>query len=302
VWVVPSHLLRSWRSSRRLLAAYRETVTPILHARIVPGPRRTEIEHRLAGWAVQGGYLVESYARLAGVTGVDAVAVVAASFMRLYDDLLDERADGAAIGNRLRRLFAGDEIAPESDVEAVVVDLYKWLAERAPTHHRDELYSYLDTVHQIQLEELEGGDTEAEYIVSRTARKGGAGMAILAGLANPHIEPDEFELLQRLGALLQLIDDYDDAFEDGATTTSESTNVVSFASLATRLHELSHEIRVFYGRRRGRSFVDGLYIWLLLVGLRRLLDRLHPQRLEQDEKTAPRRLLRMLSERKAHIR
>jgi hypothetical protein len=284
------------------MVAYERVVRPMLTLRIDGPDRRAQVDKRLAGWALQGGYLVVSYARLVGLTGVEDIAVVAGSFMRLYDDVLDEREDGPTVGSRLAQLFSGDEIEPASDVEAVVVDLYQWLALRVSPYHRDALYAYLNEVHEIQLEELDAGAVDPRYIINRTVRKGGAGMAILAGLANPRIEPGEFELLQRLGAVLQLVDDYDDEFEDRGTMTSATTAAVTFSDLALRLRAVSAEILATYGRRRGRSFVDGLYIWLLIVGTRRQLDRIRPRRLDDGEGGSPRRLLSMLSVRKVHIR
>src|SRR5258708_27004196 len=83
--VLPIQLWRTWRIGRRLGRAYERTVAPIVVGRINASSRATEVNARLSGWALQGGYLVESYARLIGRPDVADNAAVAASFTRLYD-------------------------------------------------------------------------------------------------------------------------------------------------------------------------------------------------------------------------
>jgi hypothetical protein len=301
--VVPLHLWRALKTSRRLIGAYKTIVVPIVHAWIQPGTRRTEIETRLAGWALHGGYLVESYARLVGKRETANISVVAASFMRLYDDVLDERHDGPLVAKRLARLFNGKPVAPQSDLESIVVDLYRWLAKRVPPYHAETVYAHLRDVHRLQLDALEGrqGRTAAE-VIDNAVRKGGAGMAILAGLASPRVETAEFAVLYRLGGLLQLIDDYDDVLEDKSAANLASGDQVRFGALVAELRSVSCEIVEFYGPRRARQFVDGLHIWLIIVGLRRLLDRAKRGRPGVKVTAMPRRHLTMITLRKTHIR
>jgi hypothetical protein len=113
---LPFQLWRVWRGSRRLMIAYRSTVEPMIAARVTVHEREAEVRDRLAGWALQGGYLVDSYARVLGRCDAAELAVVAGSFTRLYDDVLDEGWD-AGIGARLACLFDGDEVLAHSDIE-----------------------------------------------------------------------------------------------------------------------------------------------------------------------------------------
>jgi hypothetical protein len=301
--VFPRDLRGALEECRRLRVAYRRTVAPIVRARVGPSERQAEIDDRLAAWAVQGGYLVESYAHLAGLGDVEDVAVVLGSLLRVYDDVLDERPDGSAVGERLRRLFDGEEIAPESDVEWIVVDLFRWLAPRVPPSSRDPVLAYLRDLHSLQLQGLEPGpQVTPSEIVQHALQKGGAALAILAGSINPRVEADEWALLYRLGGLLQLIDDYDDAHEDRATVTSATSGRVAFGTLAAELRAVSRDITSLYGAERAQPFLDRLIFWFVVIGVRRMRDRARPRRLDAEPASSPKRSLEMIAQRKAHIR
>src|SRR5437763_3501685 len=97
VAVLPVQLRRTATGSQRLVAAYRRTVAPVIQQTATSPARRKELDARLLGWAVQGGYLIQSYARVIGQSEAEDTAAVAASFMRLYDDLL-EQPERAMIG------------------------------------------------------------------------------------------------------------------------------------------------------------------------------------------------------------
>jgi hypothetical protein len=301
--VLPLELRGTLEECRRLKDAYGRTVAPVVRARVGPSRRRAEIDDRLAGWALQGGYLVESYARLVGVGEVEEVAVVLGSLLRIYDDVLDERRDGFSVGERLTRLFAGEEITPESDVEWIVVDLFHWLAPRVPAPSRDSVLAYLRELHSLQLEGLEPEPPiAADEIVQHALQKGGAALVILAGSVNPRVDPEESVVLYRLGGLLQLIDDYDDAYEDRATVTSATSGRVAFGALAAELRAVSHDLANLYGAERAQPFLDRLSIWLVVIGLRGMLDRVRPRRLHTEPASFPKRSLAMIAQRKAHIR
>ena len=275
----------------------------MVRQRITPNGRRAEIEDRLAGWALQGGYLVESYARLVGLSDVEDVAVVLGSLLRIYDDALDERQDGLLVGERLGRLFAGEEIAPESDVEWIVVDLFRWLVPRVPSSSRDALFTYLGELHALQLEGLDvcPGRAPGET-VQHAIEKGGPAMAILAGSINPGVEPAELTVLYRLGGLLQLIDDYDDTDEDRDMITSARSGLVPFGALVAELRAVSQDIAAYYGSTRAQPFLDRLCIWLAVIGLRRMLDQSRLGRRGVEPTAVPQRALTMIALRKGHIR
>jgi len=297
--VLPLQLWRTWVGSRLLLTAFRRTVVPMVQTRISRAPRQREVEQRLSGWALQGGYLICSYARMIGRRDVDDLAVVAASFTRLYDDLLDERG-GAHLGERLAQLFASKEVTPESDLEALVGDQFRWLEARLPASTAVTVRAHLGELHAIQTKSVHTGSAwDPEAIVQLTLAKGGAGMAILGGLLDPDANASDFAVLHQLGGVLQLIDDYDDAFEDKAVLTSAACGHVSFGRIAGELRRVSRSLADQYGDRPARSFVDGLCNWLVLVGLRHVLDRLRG--LDEATPGVPRRRLAMITSRKEHV-
>jgi hypothetical protein len=188
-------------------------------------------------------------------------------------------------------------------VEWIVVDLYRWLAPRVPPSNREPVLTCLRDLHSLQLEGLELGPlVTPREIVQHALQKGGAALAILAGSINPRVEADEWVVLYRLGGLLQLIDDYDDAYEDRATVTSATSSRAAFGTLAAELRAVSRDITSFYGIARAQPFLDRLSIWFLVIGLRRLLDRARPRRLDAEPASSPKRSLAMIAQRKAHIR
>lgn len=298
--VLPFQLWRTWIGSRSLKAAYHRTVAPVVRERIHDRSRASELNQILRSWAVQGGYLVVCYARVVGRDDVDDLATAAASFTRLYDDLLDERADDA-VGERLRRVFAGESIAAEGDVEWIVGDLFRWLAARVPRSHAGVVYDELRQLHQVQLEATDlASGRSVEEIKELTIEKGGAGMAILGGLVNDRMEPADLAVLHRLGGILQLIDDFDDTFEDGSRLTSATFCGLTFGALAAELHSVSSDLRRRYGATEARPFIDGLYIWLIIVGTRRVLD--HIRGFDGHIGSLPQRVPALLTHRKPHIR
>lgn len=300
VVVSPVQLRRAATGSRRLIAAYGRTVEPVVDCRVTSPARRRELAARLLGWAVQGGYLMQSYAAVIGQTDSEETAAVAASFMRLYDDLLDE-PEHAMVGRRLGELFAGQEIATDGDVEAIVADLFRWLDGRVSPANHDLLYAHLSVLHETQLAVVdESSRVDDAEIVGLTLKKGGAAMVILGGMVNPRLGDADVAVLRRLGGVLQLIDDFDDTFEDGDVLTSANSAHVSYGALAVELRAVSRSLLDLYGARTARPFIDGLYSWLVLVGIRRVLDR-SVRRLATPT-SVPRTGLGMVTVRKQHIR
>lgn len=300
VVVLPVQLRRTSTGSQRLVAAYRRTVAPVIQQRATSPARGDEIDARLLGWAVQGGYLIQSYARVIGQTDAEEIAAVAASFMRLYDDLL-ERPERAVVGKRLDDLFAGSEVTAEGDIEAIVADLFRWLDGKVSPENDDLLHARLSALHHAQLEVVDEANRRDETeILELTLAKGGAAMLILGGLVNPRLGEADVAVLERLGGVLQLIDDYDDTFEDRDILTSANALHIPYGVLAAELRAVSRGLLDLYGARPARPFIDGLYSWLVLVGIRRVLDRF--VRRWAPPTSVPRSGLTMVTFRKQHIR
>lgn len=300
VILLPGQLHRTSTGSQRLVAAYRRTVAPVIQQRATSPFRRDELDARLLGWAVQGGYLIQSYARVISQTDAEDTAAVAASVMRLYDDLL-EQPERAMIGKRLSDLFAGSEVTTDGEIEAIVADLFHWLEGKVSPENRDLLNARLSALHHVQLQVVDKtsrrDDTE---ILKLTLAKGGAAMVILGGLVNPRLGGADVAVLERLGGVLQLIDDFDDTFEDRKVLTSANSLQVPYGALTAELRAVSRDLLDLYGPRRVRPFIDGLYSWLVLVGMRRVLDRF--VRRWAPPTSVPQTGLTMVTFRKQHIR
>jgi hypothetical protein len=300
LFTLPLHYWWTRRANHRLLAAYRRTLVPLLREHLHDAPHADETDDRLVGWALQGGYLVDSYAQMVGERDVEDLAVMAASFTRVYDDLIDARSD-PKLGDRLAALFAHRPVTPASDLEALLGDIFRWIDARVPASRRSDIYAELHSLHELQLTNSDhaSGLSEAE-VLRLTLAKGGAAMFILGSLVGTHVDHEEPARLRRLGGLLQLIDDYDDAVEDGARLTSATHCHLSFGELIVELRGVGRELLAAHGRRSGERYVEGLAIWLVLVGIRRTIDR--ARRFDGRLRRNPARQLAMLTARKPHIR
>lgn len=298
--MVPVRLWRIHATGRHLEAAYHRTVQPVLAAQIADA-HLDEVSNQLRAWALQGGYLLASYSRLVRTTDTDDIAVAAASFTRLYDDVLENAAsDGVA--DRMGALFAGHEVVAHDELEQVIVALFRLLETGVPRASRERLFSELRALHRLQIEPVSVSVSRPATDIAAIVRaKGGAGMVILGGLIQPNRDERDIEILRDLGALLQLIDDYDDVIEDGGLLTTATMGGLPLTQLIDELQSLSTRLSAAFGRRRAWSFVEGLCVWLVLVAARRLRDRLL-RRSVVGEIPIPRSRLAMVIRRKQHLR
>jgi hypothetical protein len=58
---------------------------------------------------------------------------------------------------------------------------------------------------------------------------------------------------------------------------------VSFGTLVAEMRTVSRDITELYDSDRVQPFLDRLSVWLVLIGLRRMLDRARPHRLSPEQ-------------------
>jgi hypothetical protein len=258
-----------------LHAAFRAHVSPLVGTAVADERQRTAIEDSLLSSSIAGGFLVESYARLAGHGPHPQLAVLAGAFTRLYDDLLDE-FDDSTIADRITELFAGQSFAARTDHERVLEAIFRSLTALAPRESHGLSYRTLATLHYYQVRSLRQTSSELRIaeIWELTLAKGGWAMVVLASLVQPNMPSEEEAILYRLGGFLQLIDDYRDEAQDRqrGLHTPSTRGDLSYRHLTARLNAVADSLHGYYGSRAS-TFVDGLYIWLDIVWLSRTFHK-----------------------------
>jgi hypothetical protein len=262
-------------SCRRLAAAFEARVTPMIGT-VATAAGQRGLHDQLLAWGIRNGYLIENYARLTGSASQPETAVLAGAFARLYDDVIDE-LDDASVGDRLAQLFAGDEFVARGSVQQLLVAVFGRLEELTPRAANPTAYRALMALHRRQLESLRqaGSTISTEELWQLTLAKGGLAMTVLGSLVHPNLESDEEALLYDMGALLQLVDDYQDAVDDDrrGLITPATRGDLSVRHLLASLHDIEARASTRYGARPARTFMDSLYLWLFSVVVARAVRR-----------------------------
>ena len=260
---------------RDLTAAFEAVVTPMIAEYADPADR-AYLHDQLLSWGIKGSYLMENYVRLVGSPPRPDVSILAGVFTRLYDDALDE-FDDDTVGARLSALFAGGDLEPRTTVEHLLAAVYRGLAERSPEATHPAAYRVLTELHDSQLESLKqsGSALTDQQVWDLALAKGGRGVVVLCSLLVPGISAADEELLHDLGALLQVVDDYQDAADDrrsGLRTTCTDGGV-SVWFLLEWMRGIESRMAAAYGVAPTRPFFDSLYLWLYTIVGVRLLRR-----------------------------
>jgi hypothetical protein len=247
---------------------------PLLNRAVSGKADRIDLASRLLPWAMQGGYLVDRYARLVTGQGAPRLGVHAAVFTRLYDDVLDETTDETT-GARLGALFSAGEFRPATERECLLERIYRELERTAPRDVYDVSYRALEELHHRQLQSGRqvGGILTRRELWELTCAKGGLGMTVLGGLVQPDVAERDAALLYQLGSLLQLIDDYQDEGIDRlrGICTLATSGALTFRYLTRRLRRLDRQWCAAYGETSAKAFLDELTLWVYFVGLVRVV-------------------------------
>ncbi|MGW5053344.1 class 1 isoprenoid biosynthesis enzyme [Actinokineospora sp. NPDC004072] len=238
---------------------------------VVPLVPDAEVARVLRSVAVKLGFLAAAYADLAGRRLRPDLAVLAGAITRVYDDLIDGLG-GPEVDRRLAQRFAGQGFAPANPVEEVFAALFDQIAARLGPD--DPVHADLARAHAYQVRSREQAEPGVDPAVVRgiTWGKGGYGVVVLFAVATgPISRPAR---VRELGAVLQLLDDYQDVDADrrAGVTTGATRGEVTLAGICARLAEL----------RLPRRMRAVLYAALWMALVRRRLpgigDRLPPPR------------------------
>lgn len=273
----PGLLLRARTRARAALDAFHRVLAPILAETIIDAETRAWVHASLRAWSVKGSHIIGSYARMAGVPDPVELAALASAFARLYDDLLDqERRPGFAA--QAAAIFSGQEIDPADDYDRLLETLFQETSRRLGRPPGDPLFAAFSALHEYQIRSLaqRGDGLTLTELSDITWGKGAFSLMVLFCLARAGMPAAEQHLTARLGAALQLLDDYQDAPVDRARgiSTLATRRETTLGDIAGRIAQLEPGIRAFYGDTRARPFLHEIYLSLVIAVVARHRARL----------------------------
>ena len=246
----------------RLLRAHDEVVGPLVDAAVAGGDDRRHLRAALRSAGAKYGSAVVGYANMVGASFGPDVAVLAGAFARLYDDLIDE-VDDPTVDDRVADLIQGRPYRPATDLEALLGGLFAALLDRLEGMHREPALSTFARLHDAQRRSRHQRDPTLtdDELVAITAAKGSLGAAVLFALVQPVPTPVQADLVRRIGAVVQELDDYQDLPADraGGIRTPAGRGTATLGTTIAGLTALRVPMARAYGRRASRPFAGMLY-------------------------------------------
>lgn len=256
--------------------SFQLTVSPLIEETLSDETHRAHVHNALLFCSVKTSYVLSSYSRMIGAPFRADLVVLAGSFARLYDDLIDD-IGGVDLDKRLADLFRGLQFIATNDTERLLQRLHEAIDTSLDRPRSDPIYQTLQSLHEYQINSRRQaqpaiGSADLGRI---TAGKGGLANAALCMLLRPSMSRSEQEIARYLGELLQLLDDCTDVAVDRrhGITTLVSRDEADLATVGAQLRGLRPVLSKYYGRHRARQFVTTLYFLLTAVYLKRYCHR-----------------------------
>jgi len=238
------------RLARRYVHEFDRVVLPLVGRVGIAAGERPGVAAALRAAGVKLGFLAAGYAAMAGVPIRADLAVLTGSITRVYDDLFDQFG-GANVDERLDLLFRGGEFEPANSVEALFVAIYAEILARVGRSPDAPVFAALSKLHAYQVRSRKQAVPSIDdATIDRITRgKGGYGVVVLFDVATVPLDPAGLPLVHRLGALLQLLDDYQDVESDTAAgiATLATRNGASLDEICAGLRELEPRLRAHFG-------------------------------------------------------
>ncbi|NBE55160.1 hypothetical protein [Streptomyces boluensis] len=235
---------------RQVVAAFDRTALPLVEHTVQDGALRRTLHTSLLGTSMKVGLAMWGYASMAKVAFDPELTVLASSFTRLYDDLIDN-CDREHLDEDLAGLFAGEPFRPHGDLEELLLVLHRAIAARLPHAPDDPIHTVLRELHafQVRSRAQRSAAVSAGEVLEITRGKGGLGMVALLALLRPAMPTAERAVLMEVGDLFQLLDDIHDFTLDRSDglTTSATLGLCSLTGLATRITALRPHFTSCYG-------------------------------------------------------
>lgn len=250
--------------SKRLVRSFDDVVVPLLRATVGADPFVHDV---LLASSIKFGLALWGYAEMARLPFDTELVVLGSSFTRVYDDLVDN-FDEPDLDDRVAELFSTGRFRPLSDVEALLLALYRSIETRLARPRDDPIFAVVRELHRYERQSRRQRDPgiSPPEIQRITRGKGGYALIAMFALLRPAMADAERALLMDLGEVMQLLDDHHDITHDRRAGVRTSTIIgrSTLAGLARQVRELHLRLGCFYGRPRVRRLAGTLF--MLLVG------------------------------------
>lgn len=255
--------------ARHFVTEFDHVVLPLVaRAGLDADGARSRAAAALRAAGVKLGFLATGFADMAGVPVRADLAVLTGAITRVYDDLFDRFA-GADLGERLDLLFREGTFEPVNPVEALFAAIYTEIVSRVAREPDDPVFTALSVLHHYQVRSREQTvpDIDDATIERITRGKGGYGVVVLFDVATAPLDAVGSRLIHRLGALLQLLDDYQDVKDDAEAgiATAATRGGTTLDGICTSLRELRPHLRAHYGDPTPLYAVLYATLWMAFI-------------------------------------
>ncbi len=274
---LPWTILDANARCRDLVKIFEKSIDPILTEVIPDISERQILRTRLLPAGTKGAFLMQNFAKLTKIQFSSELGILAGVFTRIYDDLIDSESTDN-LYSKITDLFMGEEFEPSDEREKLFLTIFQSIEFLLPKSVYINCYQALQDAHHFQLRSRQQlSSIYSEKILSSvTAAKGAKGTLVLFSMIKSAMEEKEIILVEELGACFQHIDDYEDCEDDkgNGVFTLATVGNLTFKQIALWLAKISSQFESYYGRDNARFFIVGLFYWLSMVGIVRLLSRL----------------------------
>lgn len=261
-----------------LVKIFENSIDPVLKEAISDTSEREILRTRLLPAGAKGAFLMQNFARLAGVQFSSELGILAGVFTRVYDDLIDSDATDN-LCSRMTDLFTGEEFKPLDEKEELFLTLFQSIESLLPKSVYINCYQALRDVHHFQLRSRRQASPiySEKMLSSVTKSKGAKGTLVLFSMIKATMDENEIELIEELGACFQHLDDYEDCEDDkgNGVFTLATTGTLTFKQIALWLAKISSRLEAYYGRANARFFIVGLFYWLSMAWIVSIWSYLH---------------------------
>jgi len=269
---VPAVIWRAEADAIRYAHDYELFVAPLVDKTVSDPAVRARVHASLRSYSVKASFVIHAYAAMTAVAYAAPVAALGLAVTRLYDDLLDE-VDNQRLDERLTGLFRDDHFESLTELEQLLRVLYDEIQRRIARPRTDPFYAAVLAVHGAQIEShcQRRPGVDLETIRRVTYAKGAAATLTVFALMRADMAPAEQDLIRRLGEVVQLLDDYQDARLDQqvGVHTRATEGDLELAEIGERLRRARAEMRAFYGRSQSRPLIGVFYLIMWISFLRR---------------------------------
>jgi hypothetical protein len=265
-WLRPVRRVRA--RSVELAEAFDRVVRPVVDTVVRDPAARARAVVALRSAGVKLGFLAQEYAVLAGRPPRLELAVLVGAITRVYDDLFD-RSGGRDLERRMHCLVTGSAFRAVNQAEALFAGIYREILgrlDRARDAAVFEAFAQLQAFQVRSWEQLRPGvaDSAVDEI---TRGKGGYGMVVLFSAVAGPMRAGEATLVHDLGAVLQLLDDYQDVDSDvrAGVRTAATRGAAPLAEICGRLGVLEADFRRCFADIRPLYSVLYATLWMSFI-------------------------------------